>query len=173
MCNSELKKSICAEEVGYHFLEIFTIFGAPCILHSDNGREFTNYVINEVFKMWCKLKIVHSQSQGSVKRANQYIKIMLATWLETSKTTHWSKGLKFIQIMKNKAFNSEINTSPYETMFRCKTKLGLKIFIPDVDIPRISTEEDLEKLQDPQDTLIVPNTSDSSHHTSDVHLVGT
>lgn len=28
-----------AEEVGYHLIDIFTIFGAPSILHSGNGRE--------------------------------------------------------------------------------------------------------------------------------------
>jgi transposase InsO family protein len=31
-----------ADEVAYHLLDIFTTFGAPNILHSDNGREFCN-----------------------------------------------------------------------------------------------------------------------------------
>lgn len=79
-------KSKRAEEVAYHLLDVFTIFGAPCILHSDNGREFANKVIEEVCKMWNESKIVlnstkivhgkprHSQSQGSVERANQISK---------------------------------------------------------------------------------------------------
>ena len=77
-------KSKRAEEVAYHLLDVFTIFGASCILHSDNGREFANKVIEEVCKMWNEPKIVHgkprhSQSQGSVKRANQDIEKMLST----------------------------------------------------------------------------------------------
>ncbi|KAF0722346.1 KRAB-A domain-containing protein 2-like [Aphis craccivora] len=57
------------EEVAYILLDIFTTFGAPCILQ---------------ISMWEELKIVHdkprhSQSQGSVERANQDVENMLAT----------------------------------------------------------------------------------------------
>jgi hypothetical protein len=67
-----------AEEIAYKLLDIFTTFGAPEILQSDNGREFANKVLKKLCTMWKNLKIVHgkprhSQSQGSVKRANQYI----------------------------------------------------------------------------------------------------
>jgi len=42
--------------------------------------------------MWNDIKIVdgkprHSESQGSVKRANQDVGNMLATWMETNNTT--------------------------------------------------------------------------------------
>ena len=68
-------KTKTAEEVSYVLLDIFTIFGAPSILQSDNGREFSNRVKEELCSMWSGLKIVHgkprhSQSQGSVERAN-------------------------------------------------------------------------------------------------------
>ncbi|XP_072380587.1 uncharacterized protein [Diabrotica undecimpunctata] len=110
------------EEVAYHLLEVFTIFGAPHILHSDNGRELAKKIIEEVCSMWDELKIVHgkprhSQSQGSVERANQDIEKMLATWLETNKMSQWSKGIKFIQFMKNRAYDSGISCSPYEALF--------------------------------------------------------
>jgi hypothetical protein len=41
--------------------------------------------------MWPEVKIVHgkarhSQSQGSVERANQDIESMIATWMETNNT---------------------------------------------------------------------------------------
>jgi len=41
-----------AEEIAYNLMEIYTTFGAPAILHSDNGREFVNSVINELHNMW-------------------------------------------------------------------------------------------------------------------------
>ena len=61
-----------AEEVAYNLIEIFCIFGAPCILQSDNGREFTSAVISECVVLRPELKIVHgkprhSQSQVSVR----------------------------------------------------------------------------------------------------------
>lgn len=100
-----------AEEVAYNLLDIFTLFGAPNILHSDNGREFVNAVITNLCSLWSEVKIVHgkarhSQSQGSVERANQDIESMIATWMETNKTTKWSESLRFVQAMKNGAFHS-------------------------------------------------------------------
>ena len=86
-------KTKTVEEVSYVLFDIFTIFGAPSILQSDNGREFFNKVVEELCSMWSGLKIVHgkprhSQSQGSVERANQDIENMLSSWLIDNQTTH-------------------------------------------------------------------------------------
>lgn len=37
-------KTKTAKEVAYNLIDIFTQFGSPCILQSDNGREFANQV---------------------------------------------------------------------------------------------------------------------------------
>ena len=73
-----------APKIAYQFLDIFSIFGAPSILQSDNGRKFVNSIITELSAQWDGLKIVHgkprhSQGQGSVERANRYIEDMLMT----------------------------------------------------------------------------------------------
>jgi hypothetical protein len=44
------------EEVAYQLTDIFLTFGAPCILHSDNGREFINSVIAKLTTLWSELK---------------------------------------------------------------------------------------------------------------------
>ena len=80
-------------ETPYQFLVIFSIFGAPSVLQSSNGREFVNSVREELYSMWKSLNIVHvtprhSQSQGSVGRANRDIKDMSVTWLQSDSTTH-------------------------------------------------------------------------------------
>jgi IS30 family transposase len=69
-------KTKSAVEVAKNLLPIFATFGAPKILQSDNGREFVNKVVTEVVARWPACKIVHgkprhSQSQGSVERANR------------------------------------------------------------------------------------------------------
>ena len=66
-----------------------------------------NSVITELSAMWNGLKIVHgkprhSQSQGSVERANRDIKDMLMTCLHSNSTTRWGDGLRFIHVMKNR-----------------------------------------------------------------------
>jgi hypothetical protein len=57
--------------------------------------------------MWNDIKIIdgkprHSESQGSVERANQDVENMLATWMETNNTTKWSEGLRFVRTRNKK-----------------------------------------------------------------------
>jgi hypothetical protein len=106
-----------AEEVAYQLTDIFRTFGAPCILHSDNGREFVNSVIAELTTLCPELKIVHgkprhNQSQSSVERANQDIENMLASWIKDNHSTNWSNGLRYVQFMKNRSLHSGIKQSP-------------------------------------------------------------
>ena len=54
----------------------FSIFGAPRILQSDNGRELVKAVIEKLYSMCEPLKRVHGKprdnhSQGSLGRANK------------------------------------------------------------------------------------------------------
>jgi hypothetical protein len=85
---------------------------------------------------WPNLKIAHgkprhSQSQGSVERANQNIQNMLMTWMKGNKTSKWSEGLRFIQMMKNRAYHKGIKRLPYEALFGCKMKVSLETsFLP-------------------------------------------
>ncbi|XP_060882125.1 KRAB-A domain-containing protein 2-like [Metopolophium dirhodum] len=67
-----------AEEIALNLIDIYTIFGAPAILHSDNGREFVNYIITNLNEMWGDIKIVHgkprhSQTQGSIERGDVWL----------------------------------------------------------------------------------------------------
>ncbi|CAF2396358.1 unnamed protein product [Rotaria sp. Silwood2] len=85
-------KTKTAAEVAYHLLDIFTTFGAPAILQSDNGREFVAKVINELAEMWTGLRIVHGrprhpQSQGSVERSNQDTKQLLEAKIGLASTS--------------------------------------------------------------------------------------
>jgi hypothetical protein len=50
-----------ASEVVFNLIDIFTIFGAPHILPSDNRREFTALVISELKLMWPELVIDHGK----------------------------------------------------------------------------------------------------------------
>lgn len=161
-------KSKRAEEVAYHLIDIFTIFGAPSVLQSDNGREFSNRIIEEACSMWSDLKIVHgkprhSQTQGSVERANQDIENMLSSWLESNQTCKWSEGLRFVQFMKNRAFHEGIKCTPYEAMFGTPVKVGLKTSsFPNDSIEHLRTEEELQALIDTVKASENTNSDDDS-----------
>ena len=58
-CVLRLLTSKRASEVAYQLLDIFLLLGAPAILQSDNGAEFTANIITELKQMWPDLVIVH------------------------------------------------------------------------------------------------------------------
>ncbi|XP_066978935.1 KRAB-A domain-containing protein 2-like [Macrobrachium rosenbergii] len=65
-------KSKRAAEVANELLFIFLDIGAPHILQSDNGREFTAAVIQELAALWPEFVLVngrprHPQSQGCIE----------------------------------------------------------------------------------------------------------
>jgi transposase InsO family protein len=79
------------EEVAYQLMEIFCMFGAPFILQSDNGREFSSKIIRNLADMWPGMKLVHgktrhSQSQGSVERSSQNVRDKLVAWISDNNT---------------------------------------------------------------------------------------
>ena len=72
---------------------------------------------------------------------------MLTAWLQSNSATHWDDGLRFVQVMKNRAYRKGIKCSPYEAMFGQPMKVGLKISnLPDDATEDIFTEEELEKV---------------------------
>ncbi|KAF0768514.1 KRAB-A domain-containing protein 2-like [Aphis craccivora] len=145
-------KSKTAEEVAHNLLHIFLTFGAPNILHSDNGREFANKIITELCLMWDGVKIMHgkprhSQIQGSIERANQDIQNLLRAWIYENNTNKWKDGLYFVQFIKNTAYHEYIKQSPYEAMFGTKAKIGLfSSSLPRDKVHELESEEHLENI---------------------------
>jgi len=83
------------KEIACQLMDIFCMFGAPFILQSDNGHEFTNKIIQNLADMWPGMKLVHgklkySQSHGSVERS----KMFETCWLLGCPTTTQKPGLK-------------------------------------------------------------------------------
>lgn len=82
-----------------------------------------------------------------MERANQDVQHILATLMETKKTTKWSEELKYVQMMKNRSYHEGIKQSPYEALFGSQMKLGLKTSnLPDEAINNLQYEEELEDI---------------------------
>ncbi|XP_043855942.1 KRAB-A domain-containing protein 2 [Dromiciops gliroides] len=147
-------KSKKAREVACVLLDIFSVIGAPSVLESDSDREFVNHVVSELNQMWPDLKIIYenpqkSQSQSMIEQVNQEVQQLLSAWMQGNNSPHWAEGLRFVQMMKNKAIHAGLQQSPYEAMFGCKPKFGLY----DSNLPRetvsiLHTEEELETAEE-------------------------
>ena len=114
-------RSKTARETSNALIEIFAVIGAPKILQSDNGLEFAkNSMILK--KIWRDIKIVksrprHPQSQGSVERANGDVMQMLRCWMCDNNTDDWVRGLQYVQLQKNCAYNRTVKMAPYKAVF--------------------------------------------------------
>ena len=88
----------------------------------------------------------HSQSQGSVERANQDVDKFLACWMKENNTAQWAKGLPFVQLQKNTTYHRGIHQTPYEALFGKKCEIGIQNSrIPKELWAKISAEEELEE----------------------------
>ena len=127
-----------ADAVAVALLRIFTTIGAPAILQSDNGREFTQIagsgklcrledeeldsVISALSELWPEVKLVkgrarHSESNGGVERLNQTVQRRMAGWMSSSGTRSWSVGCMLVQWAINTSYHAAIKTTPYELTF--------------------------------------------------------
>ncbi|XP_064093255.1 KRAB-A domain-containing protein 2-like [Macrobrachium nipponense] len=157
-------KSKTAAEVAKELLFIFLDIGAPHILQSDNGREFTAEVIEELASLWPELILVNGrprqpQSQGSIERSNGDMKLKLMAWIRDNNCASWSYGVRFVQWAMNSSYHEAIKMTPYQELTCNKPRCGLKSNLPDAFISKISSgieEEELERL------IEVPLTGDSA-----------
>lgn len=143
-----------AAEVAKELFGIFSDFGAPHVLQSDNGREFTANIIKELATLWQDLVLVngrprHPQSQGCVERSNSSVKDSLIAWMRDNKTSSWSTGLRYVQWALNTTYHEAIKMQPYKAMFGQTPKFGLRSKVPQEFLKAISNgilEEDVEEL---------------------------
>ena len=98
------QKRKTAEETAKNLaFRVFSYFGLPQILHSDNGSEFVNDVIKSLLVLWPGKSVLingsprHSQSQGLVEQGNKTIQTMTSAREKQENTMRWSEWLPEIQ----------------------------------------------------------------------------
>jgi len=102
-----------AEELAYQLMDIFSMFGAPFTLQSDNSREFVYKTIQNLADMRPGMKLVHgksrhSQSQRSAERPNQDVREMMLAWMSDNKK---KPGLKDYGLSKARKTELSIQAS--------------------------------------------------------------
>ncbi|XP_036624290.1 uncharacterized protein LOC118857932 [Trichosurus vulpecula] len=155
-------KSRRSEEVAHALLDIFTIIGAPSVLQSEHGRDFSSQIVSKLSLMWSKLKIVHGkprpcQGHGSVVQPKEDIQSMMISWMQKNNSLHWSEGLWFIQMMKNQPFHRNMQHSPCEIVFNSENKVGPSTSNLTEDIAHLNTEGHLEQSEKKEENSLKVN----------------
>ena len=93
-------KSKQAKEVVHGLKEcVFSAFGLPYILHSDNGREFVNNLIVDTVEAWpgeCKLVNGKARSlwvQGCVEKGSHCVEMMITAKRYEKSSNSWVSWL--------------------------------------------------------------------------------
>ncbi|KAK7097700.1 hypothetical protein V1264_004638 [Littorina saxatilis] len=115
-------KSKRAAGVAECLMTTFSLFGAPRVLQSDNGKEFVAGVIKELASLWRGMTIIngrprHPQSQGCVERGNGDLTVKLGKWLEANEEKGWVAGLPHIVYAINTSISETTGKSPFEVVY--------------------------------------------------------
>ena len=116
--------------VAWALYNVFSDIGAPSIIQTDNGKEFSKLdkkadkklhivninveeVIKELNQIAPSMKCIHgrarhSQSQGGVERLNQTVQSHLTKCLEQNGTAYWPVFVPFVQYLINNHWQSSI-----------------------------------------------------------------
>ena len=113
-------KSTSADIIARKLWKIFTIFGIPKILQSDNGSEFSNEILRVLEKL---VGIEHRfispynpRADGKVERAISTITSIIKKLLHGS-VKHWPLFVPFAQLTFNQKISSSTGSTPFSLMF--------------------------------------------------------
>ena len=101
-------------------VEFICLFGAPEIISTDRGTQFTSKLFCDLSKIIGSRNVTstsyHPQSQGLVERYNFTLQTMLST-LITKKQTNWDEMLKYCNFSYNTSRNETTKQIPAFLVF--------------------------------------------------------
>ncbi|XP_013420400.1 KRAB-A domain-containing protein 2-like [Lingula anatina] len=124
--------SKCASEVAEKLTSLFCLFGPPRILQSDDGREFSIQLFDEL---------------ATVEMENEDLLLKLGKWVEENPHKSWVDGLQYVTYTLNTTVSSTTAKSPYEVVFRQPPHTGsalLGILVKQEPDEEVTNEEDME-----------------------------
>ena len=111
---------------------IFSRFGPPAVLHSDQGRNFESTLLHEICNFMGITKTrttsYHPQCEGQTERQNRTIQALLSAFASKRKDD-WDLWLDSVTFAYNTSKHDALGISPYQVVFgqppRLPTELEL------------------------------------------------
>ena len=147
-------RAITSESICNALLSIFTTFGFPSIVLSDNGPQFISTITSAFHKMLQMTQIFatryHPQSNGCCERANQTIKLMIEK-VCLDKAKDWDIYLPMLLFAYRNSVHASTGFSPFQLMFGRNAKSPIQNFkdnlLQNKEI-EMEPEEFLQSIQD-------------------------
>ena len=115
------------------FDQVVCRFGMPSVIHSDQGREFENKIMQELFLLGGAHKTrttpYHPESDGMVERFNRTLLMMLAMFAGKNRDD-WDDLLPAVMMAYRSSVHESTGFSPYRLMFGEECTLPMDIGLP-------------------------------------------
>ncbi len=109
---------------------VFSRFGPPVVLHSDQGRNFESTLLHEICNFMGITKTrttsYHPQCDGQAERQNRTIQAMLSAFA-SKRRDDWDLWLDSVTFAYNTSRHDALGTSPYEVVFGQLPRLPVEL----------------------------------------------
>ena len=108
-----------AERISRELTKLFSVFGQPSIVHSDQGRNFESANLAQTLEAFgitkSRTTAYHPQGDGMVECFNRSLLQLLRTYVD--KQEEWEKYLPLVLYAYRTATHASTGYSPYMLMF--------------------------------------------------------
>ena len=109
---------------------VFSRFGPPLILHSDQGRNFESNLMHEISRLMgihkSRTTAYHPQCDGLVERQNRTIQSILSSFVSQHKDD-WDNWVSLAVYAYNTSSHESTGYSPYEMVFGRDPRTPLEV----------------------------------------------
>eukprot|EP00794_Sanderia_malayensis_P014448 gene14448-biopygen11548 len=109
---------------------LFSRFGPPTVLHSDQGRNFDSNLMHEVYDMMglkkTRTTAYHPQCDGLVERQNRTLQEILTNFV-SDHSSDWDAWLDQAVFAYNTSVHESTGLSPYEIVFGRPARMPIEV----------------------------------------------
>ena len=127
-------------------------FGAPDVIHTDQGSNFNSEIMQGICRIFMIEKTrtmpYHPQGKGQVERFNRVIADTLSKDC-AEKPQEWDVYLPYITFVYNTTVHRTIGATPYSMIFGRKAQYPIDLFVPKPPAdPRLKLGQNIEELNE-------------------------
>ena len=109
---------------------VFSRFGPPTVLHSDQGRNFESILMHEIYNLMgikkTRTTAYHPQCDGLVERQNRTLQSILSAFV-SEHSTDWDEWLDQAVFAYNTSVHESTGLSPYELIFGRPARMPIEV----------------------------------------------
>eukprot|EP00794_Sanderia_malayensis_P016451 gene16451-biopygen12126 len=109
---------------------VFSRFGPPTVLHSDQGRNFDSILMHEIYGLMgikkTRTTAYHPQCDGLVERQNRTLQSIISSFV-SEHTVDWDDWLAQAVFAYNTSVHESTGISPYEMVFGRPARMPIEV----------------------------------------------